>query len=457
MTMTRWLGLLGLLFWAAGCADDREPPPSFILISLDTVRADHLGLYGYGRNTSPQLDAILGEGLVFDNAFSVSNNTLVAHASLFTGLQPAAHGADPDTPLAEGYVTLAEDLQRAGYQTAAFAANGDWLSAAFGLDRGFEVFESEHRAAPKVLKSVEAWLRRRDPARPFFLFVHLYDAHSDYGRRAYGAPRGIHGLFTAGYEGALLARSDEPKKASRYLRAAARGEVDMSLEELRFVEGQYDEGLFQLDRDLGPFLESLFPLVDTWLFVTADHGEEFREHGGFLHDQLFAETTRVPLVAVPPLARRNQFKAAGRSDALVRIVDLRRTLLALAGLPDPEQDQGQSLLAALRGEQSGAEAVFAKGAKGGVSVRTRDYSYFENEATSDASGGQRLFDLRTDPAETRDLSAQPALQSRVAAMQRLLEQQQERDAAIRERHPTPPRVELDAEAQDRLRSLGYGD
>lgn len=198
-----------VLLAAAGC-HDREPDssgvavsrPDVVLISIDSLRPDHLGAYGYGPATSPAMDALAADAVVFEHAVSTTSWTLPAHAAMFTGLFDSAHGLyDNGRRLADSYVTMAEVLRDNGYRTAGFFG-GPYLHQTFGLAQGFDHWEScmtrldddlgdqTVRAAamasrgashhditgPRTLERVRAWLGGVDP-RPFFLFIHLWDVH----------------------------------------------------------------------------------------------------------------------------------------------------------------------------------------------------------------------------------------------------------------------------------------
>ncbi len=180
--LTGFLGLVG----CGGGGD--EAPPNVVVVTLDTVRADHLSLYGYTHPTTPSLEALAARADVYEHAVATAPWTVPSHASIFTGLFPFEHGAhtlDAErgrvAALAEEHQTLAESFQEAGYRTGAFVTNTGYLSEKFGWTQGFDTYEVEGLRGPELIEKVAGWL---DPwwggQEPFFLFVNLMDAHAPY-------------------------------------------------------------------------------------------------------------------------------------------------------------------------------------------------------------------------------------------------------------------------------------
>ena len=156
-----------------------EPPKGIILISLDTLRADHLGCYGYYRNTSPSIDAFSKENIVFDHAVVQAPNTLPSHMSIMTSLYPSFHGVwRKNSRLADEHTTLAELLQEGGYQTAAFT-DGGYVRAVFGFNQGFDTYDDRGGGIARILPKVKKWLDE-NKLNKFFLFIHCYDIHAPY-------------------------------------------------------------------------------------------------------------------------------------------------------------------------------------------------------------------------------------------------------------------------------------
>jgi len=323
----------------AGAPGDR---PNVILISIDSLRADHLGCYGYPKPTSPRIDALAASGVRFDTVWSTTSWTLPAHVSMLTGRTLLAHGVrefrdtiPPSVPL------LAELLRRAGYATAGVVA-APFLSARYGFARGFEHYDEtamsgSHAASwrgatsPKTHAAATAWLRDRNRRRePFFLFVHYWDVHYDYD-----PPPPYDTMFDPSYRGAL-SRVDFISNPAIH--------PGMDRRDLEHVLALYDGEIRYTDEHVGRLLD----LVDelglrerTIVVLAADHGEEFFEHGRKGHERtLYEEVLRVPLVVSWP-GRIAPGQVVGTP---VGIVDVAPTILDLAGVPAPPDLDGRPLV-----------------------------------------------------------------------------------------------------------------
>ncbi len=442
------------LVFVTQCAEP-ERAPSFLVVSMDTTRADHLGVYGYQRDTTPHLDALAARGLVFDQMISVSENTLISHASMFTGLVPAAHGAThvgDGQSLPPAAVTIAQDFQHAGYQTAGFVAHGDWLNAAFGMDRGFETFSSAYRDADSVLAEAAAWLEARDRDRPFLLFVHLFDVHSDAGPRPYEAPAGFEGRYTSGYKGPWQDWDKQRVQGSAFLNAVSEGHVELQPADLAHMVDQYDEGLAATDAALGAFMDgpAREALDQAFVLVSADHGEELGDHGRMLHGSFYDEVVRIPGILAAPRRRPDSLGPPRVVTEQVRLIDVRPTLLALAELPRPARCQGVSLASWLRGARtncpSGPAAVYHQVLRMGGFKLLRDRN------------GSRLYNLELDPGERSDLSGDPAHKQRFQTMVAELNEMRARDTALGEELQSLGESHVpgeEAAATEALRAIGY--
>lgn len=323
-----------------------------MLVLVDTLRADHLGAYGYRRPTSPHLDALAARGLRYERAYAHASWTLPSVASLLTGLPVHDHRVgqsylDKEAmgALPAARKTLAEALGAAGYRTAAFV-NNPFLEPRYGLDQGFEVYDAadasnqHHRSASATVAAGLAWLDSMDGAEagaeaaPAFLLLHFMEPHLDYApapatRGTWSAPRWPGGLDEAAAAGHVF---KELKGAGATPEPALQ----------RHLVDLYDEEILAADAALGELITGLEARggLDRRLVVfTADHGEELWEHGGFEHGHsLLGEVSRVPLVLA------GAGLEAGVVHTPVGQVDLFQGLLSAAGAARPPHTRGEPLL-----------------------------------------------------------------------------------------------------------------
>lgn len=437
-----------------GCAPPRAP--DLVIVSLDTVRRDHLSVYGYDRPTTPFLEALAERSAVFEEAFAQETNTAPSHASLFTGLYPHEHGATANgVPLPEGPATLAEAFAAAGYRTGAFVSGFTLGSQVAALDRGFSVWDDElpdevRRDGRDTLDRALAWLGEGG-TQPTFLFLHLFDAHGPY------LPHGEE-----------LARFHRSEPGPRLDNVAPHHQLTYSdgrrITGLWRYEDRYDAQIHYVD-GLVRELVSRFDLERTIVLVFADHGESLGEryhqidHGA----QLFDEQLRVPLLLSAPGV------SARRIEGLAETVDVASTLLRLAGIGEPGgwAPAGRTLDPLLAGSpEAGRRAVFSaarsvpeRHADRGYpldpdrrlySVRSRAwklirYPLVEGSANDHAL---ELYDLRADPLERSNLAgAEP---ERAQRLLRALEQW----LGDGEATGVDPEA-LDPETRKRLEALGY--
>lgn len=469
--VARWLA--ALLLVVTGCKREtgvdsagfhERVRPDIILVSIDSLRADHTGCYGYEPDTTPTIDGLARAGARFLNTVSTTSWTLPAHAALFTGLYDSAHGlVDNGLRLADEHVTLAEILRDAGYNTAGFFG-GPYLHPTFGLHQGFTTYLScmttttdnasgetirrqsrernapSHRdiTGPRILERFTAWLGTADD-RPMFIFLHMWDVHYDYI-----PPRRYIQMFDPDYRGNVDARQFALNKA------IARG---MPARDLQHVIALYDGEIRFTDDILGQIFAKLAEagrLDRALVIVTSDHGEEFFEHGGKGHHRtLFEEVARVPLIIHWP---RHIQPGTVISDQ-VRIIDIMPTVLASAGLPIPVQTQGRDLGPLLRGAEVAPEPALLElliDKQQVRALRTNDYKVVVDERRGRIS----FFDLRLDPGETKPA---PQLTPRIEQVVTQLKTIVQENRVWREglgRRATKP-AEVSDEMMSRLRSLGY--
>ncbi len=456
----------------AGC-EPTPTQPNVVLISIDTLRADHLGSYGYERNTSPRMDRLAAEGALFESVVSSTSWTLPAHASLLTALPDEVHRCDRDSAvLAPARYTLAEALQAAGYRTAGFWS-GPYLHPHYGLSQGFDHYEScagfevyqeedleefgptgwvRQRAfqlshsdisSPRLVTAMSDWLLENGDA-PFFVFVHMWDAHYDYI-----PPPPYDTMFTdPEYDGLV----DGTGLSS--------GKFSLPPDDAAQLVALYDGEIAWTDQHVGKMLDVLDELGlagDTVVIVTSDHGEEFFEHDGFGHNKtLYEEAVRIPLIVRYP----GVVPAGKRVPELASIIDIAPTVMDLVGL-DPLPDvMGRSLVPSLDGgPPSEAPVALLELVAGGkrpaqVAVRTPDWKWISKREDGATIG---LFDLEADPDEQNDLSASdPELLALArSAAKRARAALKELEALHPAGAAASPAVPEELERQ--LRGLGYLD
>lgn len=413
----------------AGIEPDVGPRPDVAIVLIDTLRRDHLDLYGYRTETAPFLRELAEQSAVFERAYSTSSWTAPATATVLTGLYPPRHGvvmgfnaygkeaggedvAEDElslTILPTGVPTLGELFSAAGYQTFGVASNVN-VSPERGFARGFDRFERRRKDDAEALaETLVEWARERDPGRPALWYVHLNDVHRPYDPRAPWYVEAGPGI------------------------AEARARYDS---EIRYV----DEVLRELWADLG-WDES------TVVCVLADHGEEFQDHGGTGHRfQLYGELMNVAL-----LLRAPGFTDLGmRVTEPVSLIDVLPTLAALCGLDDDAERDGRSLLPLLDGAPTADRPLFAhrrwpRSERAVWAVVDGPWKLIVDET----KGTAQLFDAVTDPLDQADLAAErpevvEALRARLAPL---------RAAAPLEETLTT--IEVDAALDRHLREMGY--
>lgn len=393
---------------------DSAGRPNVIVWSLETARRDHLSVYGYPRPTTPFLEELAREAVVFEDAYSQSCWTRPSIASLLTGLYPAQHGAHlPLHRLGDSVLTLPECLRPEGYITAAFCTNPLIANPGFNYQQGFDLFVHEKSNPASVLVSdLVEWLDS-GPRQPFFIFAHTIDPHAPYE-----APEGYADVFTGDYEGPLreLDRLDEE---------ALKGRDDLTEADLAYAVARYDAELLYSDVMLARLVNAL-RARDLWdstmLVVTSDHGEELGEHGYWGHKRdLMVEKLRVPLIVKLPGGRYGGERLAGPASG----VDIMPTVLAALGLATPQQTAGVDLLSAVETGRTPREHHFAEFrpdlllATGAAhySVISERYQYIRRTNTGPGPDAEHLFDLAQDPAAQNDLARQmPRQRDAMAAL-----------------------------------------
>lgn len=439
LLLLAWLALGGLVAAGVQVATPRAPEivrsatagperPNLILVVIDTLRADALGVYGGGPQASPRIDALGREGVVFQHAYAQSSWTRPSIATILTGLYPSEHGAVRKLdPLPDHVDTLAEFLQRRGYWTAAFVTNIN-VAPIFNFDQGFGeyhylapsfyfgatdsatrlasykilrllreriwknriFYQHYYQDAAVVTDAVRRWLAEKPP-QPFFLLVHYMDPHDPYFETPYNG----HGI-------ARVANPSPPPALAPEMRRL------------------YAEDVAYLDQHFGELVEAWRKsglLEKTWIVLTADHGEEFFEHGGWWHGTtLYEEQVRVPFVVRPPGGAATP---TIRTDVALT-VDLFPTVVQALGYTPPTQLRGVNLLA---GPAPADRVVFAEEELEGNQLamirQGREKLILANPGNPRRLPEVVLFDLEEDPLEQNNLA--PQQEQRVRELRAALE------------------------------------
>ena len=442
--------------------------PNVLLVSIDSLRADHVGSYGYTRDTSPTIDRLARRGVLFESAISSASWTIPAHMTMLTGLPPEVHDVRTNTrALGPDALTLAKVLQDAGYETAAFVS-GPTVMAQYGFGRGFALFDESmvqtNRArahlgitSPGLADLVDGYLERWDYGgreAPFFVFLHMWDVHYDYT-----PPEPYDRMFDPDYTGDLTSVNFEHNPKIN---------PGMDKRDLQHLIALYDGEIRFTDEHLGRVLDRLRAmgvLDDTIVVVTSDHGEEFFEHGLKGHAKtLYDEVLHVPLVISYP--RRVRF--AQRVRQQVRMMDVAPTILGLARVPVPPGFGAAGLakpyaladlspfIAGVRPRLGVPELPAFSDLLGMLghetSIRTPAAKLIHYDKPRPGHLGTEIFDLARDPGEQRNLvgtgEAQPfakKLDPDLAAW----------GAAVASQTKLAVALQPSAQHQAQLRALGY--
>lgn len=403
------LALLAALLAFISCGG-RDEPLNVIIIGIDTLRPDHLGCYGYHRDTSPAADGLAADGVLFENVISQSPWTSPSFASVFTSLYPTQTGlVSVGTSMRETFPTLGTILKDHGYATGAII-NASVLKPEFGTARGFDYYyvtPRTGRLADGTTRDALAWIDSV-PGQPFFLFAHYYDPHEPYA-----PPAPYDTIFEEDYSGAIgstfvLHDHFPDVRGMNFGPLAALSDDDWN-----HIRTLYDGEIRFTDRAVADLLDGLRErgLADRTLIVfLSDHGEEFYEHEGFGHGhELYGEVIRVPLILrLPKVLPRSV-----RVKMQVRLIDVMPTVLEILGIENREHMEGVSLLALLEGGTGPApagERMLASGAaytEGMLrgpekkSVTAHPWKLIYNVDTRE----EMLFNLGRDPRENENLIA----------------------------------------------------
>ena len=437
---------LVLVLLSTGCRPrttqeiEAEPPPNVFLVSVDTLRADHLGTYGYERNTTSFLDRLASEGVRVAEAVVATHGTTPSHASILTSAPQEVHGVGltgrTDDSIPTSLLNLPELFHQAGYRTLGVTGGGN-VGSNFGFGRGFEVYDDGARGVDQGRERLLRSLGDVSPDQPLFVFFHTYEVHSPYDPPA--DLKESFGKYESSFE-----------TSSANLVAHAHRAGVLSNQDLDHVRARYDEGIVHADRVLESLFSSLRDLGrlnNAIVVVTSDHGEEFGEHGGLVHrDLLYDELLRVPMIFWGPALPTGVTAPASASS-----LDIAPTLASCAGLEVPDSWHGRDLLCSDGGpNEASAESrtLFSQYGNRRYSARTDRWKLIVTRLDDGLS--DELFDLQADPGETRNVTeeAPEVVQSLTRDLRRWR-------AGLTTVSGDASPVELDPEERERLEALGY--
>ena len=460
-----WLGLAlpGGFMHEAMAAGRRKGDrrPNFVLITIDALRADHVGAYGSAEGLTPNIDAFAAEATQYEAAYASSPWTLTSFCSLLTSRRPSFCGLKTaDVQLRDWYLwearlpeevpVLSEQLQRSGYATAAELTN-PFLARERGLQRGFQHFRNEDgdqigsvlTPASTVTEKASLWLElnRREP---FFLWLHYLDPHVPY--RPPDMPAELRAEYPESWITARaywyqVMQNSDPETRARYQEFCRK----MYAEEVRYVDRWFGELIVAL-KESGLYEDSL-------VVVTADHGEELFDHGAFEHGHsMYEELLRVPLLVKWPKAT----EADKRISQTVGLLDLAPTFLEFAGAP-PMADMEGAVLPHREG-LAGAQ-VYSEGLLYGAdqaALTGDDYKVIYHPHAESGEGLFEVYDRRSDPGEQRDLAGTDAASELRVALEKLTEESRVAAGQVTATGKAEFRkVALTEERKQRLRALGY--
>lgn len=472
------LVILGLAWFFLRPAE--SAPKHVVIISIESLRFDHLGVAGYDRETSPNIDKLAERGTIFRRAYSQAPWTRPSVASTFTSTYPSTHDAANDArfwelagvpknaseeakaqimaPLAASFTTMAEIFSARGYRCFGYSCNGQ-ISQDTGFGQGFEDYDGkgarlgEWADTPSREKNFTLWtmsdeqiveqltrLFNDDNRGPTMIFVHLMKPHHPY------LPLDEFNVFKTVPDGVAITYMN--------FREINRGKVHMTAADIAYNIDLYDGTIRETDDRVGRILQALSESEiagETLVVLSADHGEEFLDHGGVSHGHtVYEELIRVPLIlagpGIPP----------GKSiDTPVQNIDLLPTIASLIWREKIPTAQGRSLHQLLESRSTNLSPglVFSEDGRPGWSAAVIDdpFKLIEHES----SGKIELYDLINDPGEQSDLSADPAHRERVTHLHAVLRDHLATNRRENARYDMSPGVKLTQEVIEHLRALGY--
>ena len=445
MKYIKWL--LILVFVVAGCRPSPPTDYNVVIIGIDTCRKDHMSLYDYPYATTPELEKLAKESVIFHNAVSTSPWTLPSFASLFTACYPTVHGAygqfnSAFHPIRKSVPNGVREMSRAGLKTQAFV-NAPFLLPEFGFPRGFDDYDASRsdnahiRRADATFSAAMEWAGAHK-SKPFFLFIHLFDPHLNYDPPA-GHLQRLQELTGLDYKGPL----EVPFSHFKSIRS---GEVVLTPEDWAYVKMLYDAEISFVDEWCGRFIAFLKEqgLYDkTMLVVCSDHGEEFMDHNGFEHGHTqYQELVNVPLIIKYPGSR----DAGEHVHDPVSLVDIMPTVFDVLSLETPAEFQGKSLSPVPSRPVFSEHVLYGRETKAVVVYPWKLIAHYRFEKVE-------LYNLQDDPAEKNDVHQQePEIVDKLTDLIQIwIDQNLEYGQGNEGKKP----AQLDKKTLEELKSLGY--
>jgi len=425
-----------------GASKTLPKPRNLLIISIDTLRADRLGCYGYDRPTSPAIDALAKRGARFTTAISESSWTLPSHMTLMTGLVPTTHGVvTAQYTLSPKILTMADILHLEGFHAYAYAAGG-LMSKRYGFAKGFDVyddrgkhFDGTRRNMRETVELAKERLERDGGKAPWFLFLHTYDTHYPYENA-----EKYNEMFWRGKPEDEIDPDSLPEGADLH-------EWPVTPAQLQHLSDHYDAAIRSTDdalADLIAYMDGKKLFDDTLVILLSDHGEEFKEHGRLGHEKtLYIESLHVPLIVAGPGIRPREI------DHPAGLVDIMPTVMEIFGAEPPPVVEGRSLVPLLAGNGAGfPDRPMYSELDWGVALRSVVDAGFHliYDVRQESS---EMYDLSRDPKEAADLAG--SAPERAARLRGLIRSRLDGTALGTELLSEP----LTEDEVEELRSLGY--
>jgi arylsulfatase A-like enzyme len=398
-----------------------EQRPNIVIINIDSLRASRMGIYGYEKNTTPFLDSLFKKGVVFENAITPAYLTFQTNAAIFSGLYPSKNNVMQwTTPIKETLTLLPKILSFYGYQTAAFVSPSMWEK--FGWSKQFDSYTLNTKMKNVGITKTHTadWMKHASSSRPFFLFWHVYDVHSPY-------EYANNEFITSPYTGVFAATSTRwnwegqstttmvTKRSVENMNATT--SHVLTSEDIEYLKGAYDSGIRHVDTQLQEFFMSIQnePWYKNTIFIiSAEHGDDLKEHGFMFHRDLYDVNTRVPLAIIGPGLSPMRIKES------VNVMDIMPTAVALSGNPIPQNIDGINLLPLIKGGSLSRDIFTERPPFDEYSIRRGEWKYIlRNPYKKDDMSlydnwmrrlisyepmtGDELYNIKNDPDEQKNL------------------------------------------------------